>query len=226
MLKLKLLLNSLLFCHFLIFLAESQTTNIEIDPAITEIEQQTSIDSKPPTTTSTTTKTTSTTKTTTLKPVVLDSTHIKLSPSVVLVWEKCGLEVRTQITQVFQSLNLKNNITLSFDPSINVLILQVSHLGTVVKKQITKLPESGAEILFIMFNEPGRLNVYLDCPSVSRTMLVIDLEDLSEMEYLELFFNTKAFDSLSNAMETYRCKNSLTILPGRYEIFADFILFA
>jgi hypothetical protein len=151
---------------------------------------------------------------TTTTPVLLDLTHVAFDPSTVIVWEKCGIEVRTKITKIFQSIHQKNQTTLLYDPSIHVLVLQIKEDDLEIHQQIIKLPALASEVLFFLFNEPNKIIVYLDCPSVSKTKLVIDVENFSSIKYMELFQNSKAFESLAAAMDVFRCKASAVVLPG------------
>ncbi len=180
----------------------------------TSTSTATSTTTSTPITTSYSTTTTTSTRlpVTTIKyNYTLDSNTFQLNSSVVIVWEKCGLEARTQITQIFKSVHYEKQIVLSYDPSINVLIFE-STFNSVTNKQILRLPNIAGELLFFLFNEPGKIHIYLDCPRISKNRFEIDFNE--EPEYLNIFNNTKLFASLDQAMETFKCRASLSVIPG------------
>lgn len=149
--------------------------------------------------------------TTTLKPIILNENELKLNRSVVIVWEKCGLEARTEITQIFQSLYYDKTVSLSYNPSINVLIYEVVS-ATNKTKQVLKLPNLAGELLFFMFNEPGKINIFLDCPSTSKNRFVMDFE--KDVKYLGTYQNAKHFETLSAASTAFKCSTTVSIIPG------------
>ena len=146
----------------------------------------------------------------------LTSDEYAFNSSVVIVWEKCGIIARTEVTEIFKFTHAQNEITLFYNPSINVLVFQTINLlnTTQIKKDNLKLPSVGGEILFFVFNEPGKMHIYLDCPSVSKTKYVMHLDQLTLVEKVRVFVNTKLFRSLEVAMETFKCRSTITISPG------------
>jgi len=94
--------------------------------------------------------------TTTTKPT-LAINEFKFDSSIVIVWEKCGLEARTQVTQIFKSVFSNNQIAFSYDPSINVIISESTDNST-RHRQVLKLPNNIAgELIFFVFDEPGKV---------------------------------------------------------------------
>ena len=85
---------------------------------------------------------------------------IQFNSSVVIVWEKCGLAARTQLTQIFKAYNSDSLDLLSYDPSINVIIYELTNIedaSNSSQKQILKLPNIAGELLFFVFKEPGKV---------------------------------------------------------------------
>ncbi len=97
---------------------------------------------------------------TTVSVPVLASNEFQFNSSVVIVWEKCGLEARTQVTQIFKSVyNSHIQVIFSYDPSINVIIYELINKvnSSSSQRQILKLPNLAGELLFFVFNEPGKV---------------------------------------------------------------------
>jgi hypothetical protein len=111
----------------------------------------------------------------TASPISLQTNEHKLDKSFVIVWEKCGQEARTQVTQIFQSIHYDKIVSVSYDPSINVLIYQVNDQGNKTK-HVLKLPNIAGELLFFLFNEPGKINIFLGCPGSSKNRLVFNFD--------------------------------------------------
>jgi hypothetical protein len=154
---------------------------------------------------------------------------VAFNRSMVIVWEKCK-EARTQITKIFQSLNYSNEITLYFDPSINVLILRTVYPNLDEESKILRLPNFAGEILYFLFYEPGKFHIYYDCPSVSKIRLHMELADFENIEAIQLYKNSKSFVDLEVALRKFSCRTVLTVIPGTgiysksYKIFKNCIL--
>ena len=91
---------------------------------------------------------------------ILAANEFEFNSSIVIVWEKCGLEARTQVTQIFQSVYSKDQqVTFSYDPSINVIIYELINKANSSSshKQVLKLPNIAGELIFFVFNEPGKV---------------------------------------------------------------------
>jgi hypothetical protein len=54
--------------------------------------------------------------------------------------------------------------------------------------------------------------VYLDCPSVSQHRFVMNFA--YDIEYVSVFQNAKHFPSLQEAMQVFKCRSTITIVPG------------
>jgi len=97
---------------------------------------------------------------TTVSVPVLASNEFQFNSSVVIVWEKCGLESRTQVTHIFKSVYHSHlQVIFSYDPSINVIIYELFNKANSSsnQKQVLKLPNLAGELLFFVFNEPGKV---------------------------------------------------------------------
>ena len=90
----------------------------------------------------------------------------------------------------------------------------VDKSSLLLKEQVFKLPDISGQILFFYFNEPNKINVYLDCPNSNKMRLVIDLDEYSPIYFLELFHTSKRFDDLNKAMETFKCKSFIDVSLG------------
>ena len=77
-----------------------------------------------------------------------------------------------------------------------------------------KRQEKGGEILFFVFTDPGKMHIYLDCPSISRGKYFMEFESLKYVETVHIYENSKFFRSLEVAMETFKCRTKISVLPG------------
>jgi hypothetical protein len=123
---------------------------------------------------------------------------------------------RTRPTQIFQAFKSEdlNKIELWYDPKANSIALNTRNSS---QKQSFRLKDT-IDILFVMFNDNKQLNIYTDCPSLNRKSLIINLD--TNVDYLEVGQNSKNFSSLNDAMEAYKCKSILSVLPGTLIRFA------
>jgi len=108
---------------------------------------------------STTYELTTKTSTTTTKPIILGTSEYKFNSSIVIVWEKCGLDARTKVTQIFKSIYSTHQLIYSYDPSINVIISEEITLNSTTPiRQVLKIPNNiNGELIFFVFNEPGKV---------------------------------------------------------------------
>lgn len=85
----------------------------------------------------------------------------EFNSSVVIVWEKCGAEARTQLTQIFKSTYESDlEIIMSYDPSINVIIQEMVNTKNKSDSQkiILNLPNTASGLILFVFREPGKVN--------------------------------------------------------------------
>ena len=84
----------------------------------------------------------------------------KFNSSVVLMWEKCGLEARTRLTQIFKSKYSSNSeLVFSFNPSTNVISQELVNAknASISQKKVLKLPRVTSGLIFFVFKEPGKV---------------------------------------------------------------------
>ena len=58
------------------------------------------------------------------------------------------------------------------------------------------------------------MHIYLDCPSVSRTKLFIESTALMVVDTVEIYENSQLFGSLEAALDTFKCRALISVLPG------------
>ena len=154
-------------------------------------------------------------ETTTL--TTLDPDEIKINSDSVIVWQKCGKKTRTHKTQILKSINHNKIISLTYDPTINILIYKSDQV-----KQIIRLPNLVSEIIFFLFNEPNKINIYLDCPGLNKNRFQIVNFD-SQIQYFKIDSKANHFSSLSLANNAFKCGTTVSVQPGTI-IFLNTIL--
>jgi hypothetical protein len=177
-----------------------------------------------PTTTTTVPTTTTTAPTTTT--TILASTVTAHSPtrplttnfnfSKVIVWEKCGVEARSEVTEIFKIKGSKYTFSLSYNPSINALIshtsYSISNSGN--DKKILKLSSSKSEVLFFKFDNNNKLHIFVDCPSTSKTRYLMDILNVKINDELTIYNNADVFKNQEDALEKFRCRALTTVNSG------------
>lgn len=126
-----------------------------------------------------------------------------------VVWEKS----RKQMSNIFESVGFEKNVSLSYDPRINVLIYKIEKHSE-KEKQVLKLDNLADNLIFFQFNEPDQLSISLNCPDNSHATYYVNFD--SRIQYLKLSNNTKHFPTLKAAIAEFKCSTSVTVKPGTF----------
>lgn len=151
-----------------------------------------------------------TTQATTTTQKHLNYQRIKFNESLILTWSTKDLE--TFKINLFSSI--EPNIILWYYPTINSLALEVLKSNKTSEYTIFRLPHVKFENLFILFDEPGRINIYLDCPSINKPKLTWEIEALNYIQEISLPNYIQVYLSLDNALKHHLCKILITVQPS------------
>ena len=141
---------------------------------------------------------------------------IQYNQSIVLVWELCGVEARSEVTTIFES-DIGNNekMIVLFNPSINSLIFETAtNNGQILNKTILDVKVSEINTLFFLFSNKEKIHIFVDCPKSNRVKLEWESPLVSKMNLIHLFKNSHGFSNLESALSTFKCRDLISVLPG------------
>ena len=140
---------------------------------------------------------------TTIQPII--NNYQELTTSTVIYWEKSGLEARTKITKIFQSHKQENQTQFFYDPFKNNFLVKIHDTinNETVREHSIPLPNIDGKLIFFIFDQKNKLNIYFDCPNQIKTSKIS--VQISDIKFLELFKNTWSFSSLKEALFTFKC---------------------
>ncbi|RNA11394.1 tenascin isoform X1 [Brachionus plicatilis] len=135
---------------------------------------------------------------------------IYFNRDIVIVWELCGVDAKTETSIIFQSY-LTNGYLLSvwYSPSLNSLIFESNSAKQVLNLQINTI-----NTLFFIFNYEGQVDIYVDCPKSNQFKITWQSNLLSQMTTINLYKNAHGFLNLEAALSTFKCRDVLSIIPG------------
>ena len=149
---------------------------------------------------------------TTIQPII--NNYQELTTSTVIYWEKSGLEARTKITKIFQSHKQENQTQFFYDPFKNNFLVKIHDTinNETVREHSIPLPNIDGKLIFFIFDQKNKLNIYFDCPNQIKTSKIS--VQISDIKFLELFKNTWSFSSLKEALFTFKCNVRQSVQPG------------